>query len=1434
MAGNYDLNSINKLDFFSAVRKYPGMYIGSKDIAGLHHLVKEAVSNSIDEYLNGSCETITVIIHKDGSISIIDNGRGIPIGKKEGSTKTALDMCFTEEHAGGKFLNATGQSGYNSAGGMHGLGTKCINALSDKMIVESKRDNQVEKIVYVKGIAKEHTIEKGTGHGVAVQFYPSKDYLETIEFDASIIKKMIKEFSFLCKNLNFIFTDERTNETVNYCSQYGLYDFIEYLNKDNQFICDPFYFEEQEGTFKIEAAFGYNESYVPTVRLFTNNIPQERGTHLTGFKTAFTSTFNSFAREKGWLKESDTNLTGSDLEEGQLLVINFKMIDPVFKGQAKEELGSSEGRTYVQRFTTKALKELFAQREKEVKVIFNKAIKARKAREEAKKARDSVRDITSKKDKKKKFLDKPTKLVDCWSKDRLKCQLLIVEGDSAANGLIDARDAEFHAIIPIRGKIIAAYKNNPEKIFANQEVQSLIKALDLEFDMKTQKLIYDTKRLRYGKILLCADADPDGSSIRNLLIELFWWICPELITKGHLYTTMPPLFRITTKKNEYIYLKDAAALEDYKAKHIGEKYQINRNKGLGEQDPDELYEALLDEQKRNIAQLTVEDEQRTALLMETLFGPSVPPRRAYLLEHVDDLEEYNGLTGDTRDVQNETSDNFIDFSNEVNIQRAFADARDGLKPCQRAALWEMYNEGYTSNKPHVKSARISGGTIAKWWPHSDASIYDTFARMSQDWINNVPEVDWHGANGSVQISGEAAAMRYTEARLSKVIEEGMLASINKKSVPMVPNFDETAEWPEVFPAILPRLMINGCQGIGSTIANVWLPHNFAEMADIIKTYINEGTIDYSAIAPDFPTGGIIINQKDLPTIYQTGKGRVVLRGVADIEKNKIIITELPYQVYVESFIASVKELVTKEEITGISEIENRKSRSKDKKVDKSIRIEIECDESPASVLKQLYKKTDLQKIYSPNQIALVGKTPTMLNLKQYLDIYIQHNYDCIKREYEFNRIKAKTRLEIVEGLLRALEDIDNIIALIKASSSSADAAKNLIAKYDFTEAQAKAIVDMKLGRLANLEKIELNKEKEDLINTITECDDIITQDVRKSMIFMERLSNLVKKYGSSPRKTQLTHIEVKPEEKEIVNIIPEDVVVVATQTGFIKRVASSAFKVQKRGGKGVKSKDDSLLDVIKTNTVDTIMFFTTKGKMYRCSVDDIPAATDAAKGTLMNTIINLEKDEKVIAITSLHRTSTPEFIIFITKNGMIKKSYLSEYTAMKRNTGIAALKVKEDDEVVKIIFQDKEDIILISQKGMSIRFKTDNIAPIGRLTMGVKGIALAENDYVVAAMSVHKETDQVAVISTKGYGKKIALSEITSQNRGGRGLIVYKPTEITGNVVYAAMVSDEDLILLCGNKTTICFPAKEISLLGRVPTGNVLIKDNIILSATKI
>ena len=779
------------------------------------------------------------------------------------------------------------------------------------------------------------------------------------------------------------------------------------------------------------------------------------------------------------------------------------------------------------------------------------------------------------------------------------------------------------------------------------------------------------------------------------------------------------------------------------------------------------------------------------------------------------------MVNKTIDICKELGQNFIDFSYEANSARAFADARDGLKPGQRACLWEMFDKGYLSNKPHVKSAKIAGAVTGNWWPHGDVAIYETFARMSQPWINNIPEVDWHGNNGSQYTGSECASSRYTEARLSKIVEEGMFNGIKKNNVNMILNFSEDAKWPEVLPAIFPRLLVNGCQGIGSTIANVWLPHNLKEVAKCLEKYIDTQTVDVNSIFPSFPTGGIIINKNEIHTIYETGKGKVILRGKAEIKDNKILITELPYQIYAQPYVEKITDMAIKDEITGIEAIYNKSGKNK-------LLIEIECSSNPQSVLNQLYLKTDLQKNYNANQWALVGKTPKLLTLKDYCKIYVEHNINCLKREAEFDINKAKERLNIVEGLLIALEDIDNIIAKIKSSDSAAAAKDMLIKDYKMNEIQAKSVLDMKLAKLAKLEKIEIQNEKESLLDNINKLNHfLITRDEQMTEL-KNRLNSIVRKYGDE-RKTELTQIEVSKEDKEIQTVTPVDCVVLMTKSGTIKRVAKSNFKVQKRNGKGVKSLDDTLLDAISTNTIDNLMLFTNKGKMYKLLVDLIPEGTNTSKGVYINNLINLEPQEQVIAINSFERNNNAKFVFFITKKGQIKKTSIEEYKSIKRTTGIVAIKLNDGDSIANVVFANDEDFIIITEKGMSIHFETKSISAISRNTIGVKSIKLDDNDLVLIGLPI-KEQKYIAIVTETGLGKRVKVTDLPPQGRAGRGIYIYKGANIIG----AELVNDEDNLLIIGNPNSICISSSDLPLLSRIGIGNQVIKNSIIQSIVKI
>ena len=778
------------------------------------------------------------------------------------------------------------------------------------------------------------------------------------------------------------------------------------------------------------------------------------------------------------------------------------------------------------------------------------------------------------------------------------------------------------------------------------------------------------------------------------------------------------------------------------------------------------------------------------------------------------------------DLIKEVGSNFIEYAVAVNSDRAIPDSRSGLKPVAQRILYGAYTHGRASSKPHVKCAKIVGDVMGELHPHGDSSIYGALVRLAQPWVMRYPLIDFHGNMGNVDGDGPAAP-RYTEARLSKISEAGLLEGLKKNCVDFIPNYDETSEEPVALPSIFPNLLCNPNTGIGVAMACNWLPHNLCEVAEAIYSYM-DGDTNVTLPGPDFPTGGLIINKNDIPNILRTGHGSVKIRGQYKIEKQNIVFYEIPYGTKTEDLLTEIGKACDEKLIEGVSDVRNESDK-------KGLRIVIECEKtiSPDVVVKKLFSKTNLQTSISYNQVALINKTPTELGLLDCIKIYVEHNLNCIVRECKFDVEKTKARLEIVNGLLKALEDIDNIISLIKKSESAAAAKIQLIEKYKFTENQAKAILDMKLAKLANLEKIELQNEQAELAKNLERLNAIIAEPELQKKELRGRLESLVKKFGDK-RRTEIVQIDIKPEEKEIAEVVPEDVVVIMTQSGDIKKIPAKTFKVQRRHGKGVKTEDDAILDTISTNTIDTLMLFTNKGRMYRLVVDNVPTGTNASKGVRVGTLINMEPDEKVSAITSLYRQTDAEYVVFITKSGMIKKTKLEEYTKTKRNTGINAIKLKEGDSIVSVTFLKNEDLVLITKNGITIHFGTEDIAPIGKIAIGVKGIKLDDNDEVVVGLPVHKSSDSLAVFSSKGYAKKTKLTEITKQSRGGKGILIYKSSAITGNIVGAEMVCDDDNILLIGKPNSICFSAKEIPELSRVSVGNIMIKNSNVISAVKI
>ena len=773
------------------------------------------------------------------------------------------------------------------------------------------------------------------------------------------------------------------------------------------------------------------------------------------------------------------------------------------------------------------------------------------------------------------------------------------------------------------------------------------------------------------------------------------------------------------------------------------------------------------------------------------------------------------------DLVNELGLNFIEYAVAVNSDRAIPDAKSGLKPVAKRILYGAYDCGFSSSKPHVKCANIVGNVMAEWHPHGDSSIYGALVRLSQPWVMRYPLIDFHGSNGNIDGDGPAA-YRYTEARLSKFTEEGLLAGIKKKNVDFIPNYSETKDEPVTLPAIFPNLLCNPNAGIGVAMACSWACHNLNEVADAIYAYMDGE--EPMLPGPDFPTGGLIINKNDIPNIMRTGHGSVKIRGKYNIEGNNIVFYEIPYGVGTEALMNQIGEAADSEKIKGIVDIRNESNK-------KGYRLVIECDKkaSALTIVNKLFAETNLQTSFSYNQVALIDKTPTELNLKDCIKIYIEHNLECIKKEAQFDLEKASKRYEVVEGLLRALEDIDNIIALIKSSDNSKHAEQNLIEKYSFTENQAKAICAMKLGSLAKLEAVELNTEKSDLAKIISDKNILINEETARLSELRTRLMAFVAKYGDS-RRTELAQIEVPKEEKEIEYVEPEKCVVVMTESGLIKRVPTASFRTQNRNTKGVKTQDDITNAVIRTNTIDNLMIFTNKGKMYRLLVDNIPVGTNKSQGVPINSLVSMEGDEVATTMYSLYRDTDAKYVLFITETGLVKKTALEEFTKTKKKTGITAIKIKEGDKLASVSLIKDEDIILLTKNGQGIRFKSSEINPSGRVAMGVKGITLKPEDKVVAGLVVRHDTDDLAIFAENGLAKKIKLTELVSQKRAGKGVIVYK----NNNIASATLITSGDRILVCGTKTSLCVAADDIPEMGRTSIGNQIIKGSQVLSVSKV
>ena len=783
------------------------------------------------------------------------------------------------------------------------------------------------------------------------------------------------------------------------------------------------------------------------------------------------------------------------------------------------------------------------------------------------------------------------------------------------------------------------------------------------------------------------------------------------------------------------------------------------------------------------------------------------------------------------DLKKTMETSYIDYAMSVIASRALPDVRDGLKPVQRRVLYSMVELGNTPDKPHRKCARIVGDTMGKYHPHGDSSIYGALVNMAQDWSMRYTLVDGHGNFGSVDGDG-AAAMRYTEARLSRISLQ-MIEDINKDTVDFTPNFDETESEPTVLPSRFPNLLVNGTTGIAVGMATNIPPHNLREVIDAVVKLIDndiegkETTIDELMEAvkgPDFPTGGVILGTSGINEAYRTGRGKIRVRAVTDIEpmengKNRIVVTELPYLVNKARLIEKIAELHKDKKIDGITDLRDETSREGMRVV-----IELRRDVNPSVVLNLLYKHTQLQDTFGVINLALVDGQPKILNLYELLNYYLMHQKEVVTRRTQFDLKKAEARAHILEGLIIAQDNIDEVINIIRSSRTTQEAKNRLIERFSLSDEQAQAIVDMRLKALTGLEREKLEAELKDLIALIAELKEILADEKKLLGVIREEILAISAKYGDD-RRTQIGYDEY---DMSMEDLIPEtNTVITMTKVGYIKRMSIDNFKAQHRGGKGIKGmetiEDDYIVEMLMTTSHHYLMFFTNTGRVYRIKAYEIPEASRTSRGTAIINLIPLQPGEKITAMIPIKEYNDDHYLFMATRKGIVKKTPITDYANIRKN-GLAAINLREDDKLIEVKVTDNtEEVFLFTKFGQCIRFKETDVRSTGRTTMGVIGMNLAPDD-VVIAMQLASQGDSVMIVSENGLGKCTLIDEFTAQNRGGKGVKCYKITEKSGNLVGVKSVSNDDEIMLITTEGIIIrMQVNDTTLLGRVTTGVKLI-----------